>query len=180
MVGAIRQQAQPITLELQLETTTRLDDLKEILLNGFKVHRNDRSNYRHDFMIGFPPMPLDTLGKNVVGDLPFRNNENVIFHIFRIETPSQPKRKAAEVAKSSFKHSLKVQDAMMRHNPSKPKTLSSSKIRMQGPGYSLSGEVSNAITSTKRNGLDKQLCSLRTFDAAKKGENYIPTIPGLF
>ena len=31
---------QPITLELQLETTG-LDDLKEILLNGFKVHRND-------------------------------------------------------------------------------------------------------------------------------------------
>ncbi len=32
---------QPIPLKLQLETTTTLDDLKEILLNGFKVHRND-------------------------------------------------------------------------------------------------------------------------------------------
>ncbi len=62
---------QPITLELQLETNTKLDDLKEVLLDGFKVHRNDRLNYRHEFMIGFPPKPLDTLGKNVVGDLPF-------------------------------------------------------------------------------------------------------------
>ncbi len=79
---------QPITLELQLETTMRLDDLKEILLNRFKVHRNDQSNYRHEFMIGFPPKPLDTLGKNVVGDLSFQNNRNVIVCIFRIETPS--------------------------------------------------------------------------------------------
>ncbi len=54
---------QPITLELQLETTMGLDDMKEILLNGFKVHRNDQSNYRHEFMIGFPPKPLDTLGR---------------------------------------------------------------------------------------------------------------------
>jgi hypothetical protein len=51
-------------------------------------------------MIRFPPKPLDTLGKNVVGDLPFQNNKNLIVHIFRIETPSQPKRKAAEVTKS--------------------------------------------------------------------------------
>ena len=79
---------QPITLELQLETTTRLDDLKEVILDGFKVHRNDRPNYRHEFMIGFPPKPLDTLGKIVVGDLPIQNNENVIVRIFRIETPS--------------------------------------------------------------------------------------------
>ena len=49
---------QRITLELQLETTMGLDDLKEILLNGFKVHRNDQSNYRHEFMIGFLPKPL--------------------------------------------------------------------------------------------------------------------------
>ena len=73
----------------------RLDDLKEILLNGFIVHRNDQSNYCHEFMIGFPPKPLDTLGKNVVGDSPFRNNENVIVNMFKIETPSQPQRKAA-------------------------------------------------------------------------------------
>ena len=66
---------QPITLELQLEMTTRLDELKEILLNGFNVHRNDRPNYGHEFLIGFPPNLLDTLGKIVVGDLPFRNNE---------------------------------------------------------------------------------------------------------
>jgi hypothetical protein len=62
---------QPITLDLQSETTTRLDDLKEILLNGFKVHRNYQPNYQIEFMIRFPTKPLDTLGKNVVGDLPF-------------------------------------------------------------------------------------------------------------
>ena len=62
---------QPINLELQLEINTRLDDLKEVLLDGFKVHRNDRPNYCHEFMIRFPPKPLDTLGKNVVGDSPF-------------------------------------------------------------------------------------------------------------
>ena len=66
----------------------RLDDLKEVLLDGFKVHRNDRPNYHHEFMIGCLPKPLDTLGKIVVGDLPFQNYGNVIVHIFRIETPS--------------------------------------------------------------------------------------------
>jgi hypothetical protein len=166
---------QPITLELQLETTMGLDDLKEILLNGFKVHRNDQSNYCHEFMIGFTPKPLDTLGKNIVGDLPFGNNENVVVCLFRIETPSQPKRKAAEVAKSSFKDSLKAQDAMMRHNTTKPKNLSSSRIRMQGPGYRLSDGVSNAITSNKMNGWDKKRCDPKTFDAAQKGKNYTPT-----
>ena len=88
---------QQITVELHLEQTTRLDDLKEILLTGFKIHRNDPSNYLHEFMIGFLPKPLDALGKNVVGDLPLRNNENVIVCIFRIETPSQPKRQAARL-----------------------------------------------------------------------------------
>jgi hypothetical protein len=39
--GSEKTAMQPITLELQLETSTRLDDLKEILLNGFKFHRND-------------------------------------------------------------------------------------------------------------------------------------------
>ena len=34
---------QLITLELQLETTLRLDDLKAILPNGFKVHKYDQS-----------------------------------------------------------------------------------------------------------------------------------------
>ena len=112
---------QPITLERQLEMTMRLDELKEKLLNGFNVHRNDRPNYRHEFLIGFPPKPLDTLGKIVVGDLPFRNNEIVIVRWFRMEMPSRPKRKAAEVAKLSFKDVLKAQDEMMRHDTSKPK-----------------------------------------------------------
>ena len=88
MTGDNKAATQPITLELQLETTMGLDDLKETLLNGFKVHMNDRSNYCREFMIGFPPKPLDILGKNVVGDLPSQNNENVIVRIFKIETPS--------------------------------------------------------------------------------------------
>jgi hypothetical protein len=125
-------------------------------------------------MIGFPPKPLDTLGKNVVGDLPFRNNENVFVRLFRIETPSRPKRKAAEVAKSSFKDSLKAQDAMMRHNSTKPKKSSSSKIRMQGPGYRLSDGVSNTITSNKMNGRDKKFCGPKTIDAAQKGKKLHP------
>ena len=100
-------------------------------------------------MIGFLPKPVDTLGKNVFGDLPFQNNENVIVRIFRIETPSQPTRKAAEVVKSSFKDSRKAQDEMMRHNHTKPKKFSSSKIRMKGPGNRLSDGVSNDITSNK-------------------------------
>ena len=57
---------QPITLELQLDTTMRLYDLKEIILRGFKVQRNDQSNCCNEFMIGFPAKPLDTLGKNVL------------------------------------------------------------------------------------------------------------------
>ena len=51
---------------------------------------------------------------------------------------------------------------------------------MQGPGYCLSDGVSIAITSNKMNRLDKQLRGPRTFDAAKKGKNYTPTIPRLF
>jgi hypothetical protein len=62
--------------------------LNEILLDGFKVNRNDGQNYLNEFMIGFPQKPLDTLGKNVVGDLPFLNNKNAIVHLFRMETPS--------------------------------------------------------------------------------------------
>ena len=162
---------QPITLELQLEMTTRLDELKEILLNGFNVHRNDRPNYRHEFLIGFPPKPLDTLGKIVVGDLPFRNNENVIVRLFRMEMPSRPKRKAAEVAKLSFKDALKAQDEMMRHDTSKPKHLSSSKIRMKGPGHRLSAKYSEDIPSNKMNGSDKQNSGPRTFESTTKRKN---------
>jgi hypothetical protein len=56
----------------------------------------------------------------------------------------------------------------------------SSKVWIQGPGYHLSDGVSNAITSNKMNGSDKQLCGPRTFDAAKRGKTYTPTIPKLF
>ena len=58
---------QPITLELQLETTMRLDDLKEILLDGFKVHRNDHqtiamslcSDFRQSHLIHWGRMLLE-------------------------------------------------------------------------------------------------------------------------
>ena len=69
---------------------------------------------------------------------------------------------------------------MMRHNSTKPKNLLSPKIRIQGPGYRLSDGVSNAITSNKMNGWDKQLCGPKTFDAAQKGKNYTPENPRLF
>jgi hypothetical protein len=147
--------------------------LKEVLLNGFK-------STHHEFLIGFPPKPLDTLEKKVFGDLPFQGNENVIVGIFRIETPSRPKRKAAQATKSSFKDSLNAQDAMMRHYMSKPENLSSSKIWIQEPCYCLSDGVSNAITSNKMNRLDKQLCGPRTFAATKREKNYTLTIPKLF
>ncbi len=38
-VQGMKAAMEPITLELQLETTTRLDNLKEVLLDEFKVHR---------------------------------------------------------------------------------------------------------------------------------------------
>jgi hypothetical protein len=95
-------------------------------------------------MIGFLPKPLDTLGKNVVGDSPFQNDEkNVIVHIFRIETPSRSKRKAAEVPKSSFKDSLKAQDAMMRHNPSKPKIMTAPTDRLNTIAASISSRAAS-------------------------------------
>ncbi len=93
----------PITLELQLETSTPLDMMNEMILDGFKVKRNDRANYQPEFMVGFPPKLLDITGKHVVGDLSLRSNEHVIVRICRRETPLRPKRKAAEVAKSSLK-----------------------------------------------------------------------------
>jgi hypothetical protein len=51
---------------------------------------------------------------------------------------------------------------------------------MQGPGYRLSDGVSNAITSNKMNGRDKQLCGPKTFDAAQKGKKYTPANSRLF
>jgi hypothetical protein len=89
-------------------------------------------------MVGFPPKLLDITGKHVVGDLPLRSNENVIVSIRRRETQLRPKRKAAKVAKSSFKDALKAQDAMIKHNLIKQKKVPSSKIRISGPGYRLS------------------------------------------
>ena len=135
----------PIMLELQLETSTPLDMMNEMILDGFKVKRNDRANYHPEFMVGFPPKLLDITGKHVVGDLSLRSNENVIVHICRRETPLRPKRKAAEVAKSSFKDALKAQDAMIKRNLIKKKKVSTSKIRISGPGHRLSDgkDVSN-------------------------------------
>ena len=78
---------QPITLELQLETSTPLDMMNEMILDGFKVKRNDRANYHPELMVGFPPKLLDITGKHVVGDLSLRSNENVIVRICRRETP---------------------------------------------------------------------------------------------
>ncbi len=88
--------------------------------------------------------------------------------------PSQPKRKAAKVTKSSFKDFLKAQDAIMRYNPSKPKNLSSSKIQMKGPGYCLSGGVSKDITSNKLNGSHKQLSDPNIFFPTEKRKQLPP------
>ncbi len=49
----------PITLELQLETSTPIDKMNEMILEGFKVKRNERANYHPEFMVGFPPKLLD-------------------------------------------------------------------------------------------------------------------------
>jgi hypothetical protein len=59
----------------------------------------------------------------------------------------------------------------MRHNPSKPKNVSSSKIWMKGPGYHLSDGVSNVITSNKMNGSHKQLFGPNIFYPTEKGKN---------
>ena len=119
--------------------------MNEMILDGFNVKRNDRGNYHPEFMVGFPPKLLDITGKHVVGDLSLRSNENVIVRICRRETPLRPKRKAAEVAKSSFKDALKAQDAMIKRNLIKKKKVSTSKIRISGPGHRLSDgkDVSN-------------------------------------
>jgi hypothetical protein len=106
----------------------------------------------------------------VVGDLPFQNNENVIVHWFRMEMPSRPKRKAAKADKLSFKDVLKAQDEMMRHDTSKPKHLSSSKIRMKGPGHCLSTKYSKDIPSNKIVS-DKQNSGPRTFESTKTRKN---------
>ncbi len=76
-----------IMLELQLETSTPLDMMNEMILDGFKVKRNDRANYYPELMVGFPPNLLDIMGKPVVGDLSLRSNENVIVRICHRETP---------------------------------------------------------------------------------------------
>ena len=78
---------QRIMLELRLETSTPLDMMNEMILNGFKVKTNDGANYHPELMFGFPPKLLDITGKHVVGDLSLRSNENVIVRICRRETP---------------------------------------------------------------------------------------------
>ncbi len=77
---------QPITLELQSETSTPLDMINEMIFDGFKVKRNDTANYHSELMVGFPPKLLDIMGKHVVGDLSLRSNKYVIVHICRRET----------------------------------------------------------------------------------------------
>ena len=77
----------PITLELQLETSTPINMMSEMILDGFKVKRNDRANYHPEFIVGFRPKLIDITGKHVVGDLSLRSNENVIVRICRRETP---------------------------------------------------------------------------------------------
>ena len=97
-----------------------------------------------------------------------------------MEMPSRPKRKAAEVAKLSFKDALKAQDEMLRHDTSKPDHLSSSKIRMKGPGHRLSAKYSNDTPSNKMNGSDKQNSGPRTFESTKKGKTNTQAILRLF
>jgi hypothetical protein len=62
----------------------------------------------------------------------------------------------------------------MRHNPSKPKNFSSSKIWMKGPGNRLSDGVSNDITSKKLNGSDKQLSGPNIFYPTDIGKQLHP------
>ena len=78
---------QPITLELQLETSTPLDMIDEMILDGFKVKINDRANYHPELMVRFPPKLLDITGKHFVGDSSLLSNKNVIVHICHRETP---------------------------------------------------------------------------------------------
>ena len=66
---------------------TPLDMMNDMILDGFKVKKNDRANYHPELMVGFPPKLLDITGKHVVGDLSLRSNENVIVRICRRETP---------------------------------------------------------------------------------------------
>ena len=53
---------QPIMLKLQLERSTPLDMMNEMILDGFKIKRNDRENYHAELMVGFPPKLLDITG----------------------------------------------------------------------------------------------------------------------
>ncbi len=170
---------QPITLELQLETSTPLDMMNEMILDGFKVKRNDRANYHPELMVGFPPKLPDIMGKHVVGDLSLQSNENVIVRICRSETPLRPKRKAAKVTKSSFKDAVKAQDTMIKHNLIKQKKVSSSKIWISGPGYRLSDgkDVSNTAKSNnlspkeiKTEGFGHRLSDHTTYPTGKRNQ----------
>ena len=60
---------QPIMLELQLETSIPLEMINDMILEGFKVKRNERANYHPELMVGFPPKLLDITGKHVVGEV---------------------------------------------------------------------------------------------------------------
>ena len=45
---------QPIMLELQLDASTPPNMMNEMILDGFKVKRNDRANYHPELMVRFP------------------------------------------------------------------------------------------------------------------------------
>ena len=51
-------------------TSTPLDMMNEIILDGFKVKRNDRANYHPELMVGFPPKLLDIRGSMLLEIFP--------------------------------------------------------------------------------------------------------------
>ncbi len=85
--------------------------------------------------------------------------------------------------KFSFKDALKAQDAMIKRNMIKQKTVSSSKIRISGPGYRLSDgkDVSNTAKSNnlspkeiKTEGFGHRLSDHTTFHPTGKRNQLQP------
>ncbi|KAL3779245.1 hypothetical protein HJC23_010892 [Cyclotella cryptica] len=161
---------------LRLSSSTTLNRLQADVFSLFNVPASNRKAYRMEFLSGFPPIVLDQNGKNNVGELGIRSSENVIVKITLISSDDnasatqsekagkislisqetsaaisgRPKRAAAEAASSSFKDTIKAQNAMMkkeRKNPSSSahnvgntlkKVNPPKKIKMEGVGYRLS------------------------------------------
>jgi hypothetical protein len=130
-------------------------------------------------MIRFLPKPLDTLGKNVVGDLPFQNNKNVIVRIFRIETPSRPKEKLPRLSSLCLRIPWRPKMQWWDIIHPNPRIYCHWKYGCKDQAITYLMEFSMQLHPIRWMDWTNNYVALELLTPQKRG-NYTPTIPWLF